>query len=344
MAPVMDRPLIPQALATGFHTRVKNEQTALWIAAVPTRATKRAKAVVNYAEYEDINFDDDNDPSHDDGFGSYRNNTLNSAGSAASAVASGAMGKLATKTKHVNFTEYDLNMNAQTEEILIPIRLDLEYDSNRIVDFFMWNLNESLITPEQFALITCQDMDLPTSFQQQIAGSIKSQIEEYTNLVTIQLPRDIDIHVIINLSCNLDKNLYEDKFEWDLTSDVVTPEQFAKHVVTDMGLSREFLPAIAHTLHETILKLKKDCIDGHLPQEVFNQSAFGYEAGVRLDHETLGAGWVPSVEELSPWEIERREMERERNIRRLKRESMRVDDGSSKRRGHRRRYEEIDLR
>lgn len=187
-------------------------------------------------------------------------------------------------------------------------------------------------------------MDLPNTFQNQIASSIKSQIEEYTNLVTIQLPKDIDIHVVIELSCNLDKNLYEDRFEWDLTNDMITPEEFAKYVVMDLGLSLEFLPAIAHTLHESILKLKKDCIDGRLPQEIYNQSAFGYEAGVRLDHEALGASWVPSVEELSQWEIEKREIEKERNIRRLKRESMRIDDGSNKRRSYRRRYDDLEIR
>jgi chromatin structure-remodeling complex subunit SFH1 len=333
----MERPLIPQALTTNFFNRVKGEQTALYIEAVPTRATKRTKTVVNYAEVEDLNFEDENEGSYED---SYRYGTSTTPGATASASA----GKLALPTKHLHFSEYDLNVNSQQEEILIPIRLDLEHNANRITDFFMWNLNENLISYEQFALITCQDLDLPTSFQQQIASSIKSQVEEYTNVVTIQLPKDIDIHVIINLSCNLDKNLYEDKFEWDLTSDTVTPELFARYVVMDMGLPLEFLPAITHALHETILKLKKDCIDGHLPQEIFNQSAFGYEAGIRLDHETLGAGWTPSVEELSPWEIEKREMERERNIRRMKRESMRVEDGSNKRRNYRRRYEDLDLR
>lgn len=339
----MEKPIIPQALLTSFHNRVRNEQTALYIEAVPARATKRTKTVVNYAEVEDMNFDEDNDGAYEDNYRTYTNNGLNT-NAAASGSGPHSGGRLANKTKHVNFSEYDLSMNAQNEEILIPIRIDLEYNSNRIVDFLMWNLNESLISPEQFALITGQDLDLPATAQQQIAASIKSQVEEYTNLVTIELPRDIDLHVIINMSCNLDKNLYEDKFEWDLTNDKVSPEQFARYVVSDMGLPLEFLPAIAHTLHETILKLKKDCIEGRLPQEIFNQSAFGYVAGVRLDHETLGAGWTPSVEELSPWEIEKREMERERNIRRLKRETMKVEDGGHRKRAYRRRHEDLEIR
>lgn len=277
---------------------------------------------MNYAEFDDANFDDDFDEPYGDKHQLQTARIENHT----------AQSKLAHKTKHINFTEHDLNLNSYNEEILIPIRIDLEYNGNRIVDFMMWNLNESLITPEQFALVTCQDLDLPNTFQSLISNSIKSQIEEFTNLVTIRLPKDIDIHVIIHLSCNLDKVLYEDKFEWDLTNDTVTPEMFAKYIVSDMGLSLEFLPAIAHTLYEVILKLKKDCIEGHLPQEIFNQSAFGYEGGVRLDHEQLGLTWSPSVEELSQWEIEKREIEKERNLRRMKRESMRVEDKRRRRR------------
>ncbi|KAH3678152.1 hypothetical protein WICMUC_001668 [Wickerhamomyces mucosus] len=324
-----------QAFTTNFHNRVKNDNTSLYITAVPTRATKRTKQVINYAEYDDnLNFDEDKDTNYEDAYSHAISNHSNH-----SQQQQNNFGKIATKTRHINFNEYDLSLNSQQEEILIPIRIDLEHNSNRIVDFLMWNLNETLITPEQFALITCQDMDLPTNYQQQISNSIKQQIEEYTNTVTIQLPKDIEIHVVINLSCNLDKLLYEDKFEWDLTNDQITPEIFAKYIVMDLGLSLEFLPAIAHTLHESILKLKKDIIvDGHIT-DVRNDAVFGREAGLRLDQPNLGSEWVPKIEELSQWEIEKREIERERNIRRLKRESMRVDDRG--RRGHRRKFDEL---
>lgn len=316
-----------QAFSTNFHNRVKNDNTALYIAALPTRSTKRTKHVVNYAELDEnnLNFDDDND--YDDGnttstYGNAsQNNNNNSNNNGGNNI-----GKIAQKTKHIIFQGYDLNINANQEEILIPIRLDLEHNGNRIVDFFMWNLNETLVTPEHFATLFCQDMELPYSIVQQIISAIKSQIEEYTQTVTVQLPKDIEMHVVVNLSCNLDKLLYEDKFEWDLSNDSLTPEMFAKFIVQDLGLSLEFLPAIAHSLHESLLKLKKDIImDGHI-SELRNEAVFGRESGLRLDQGKLGMDWVPKVEELSQWEIEKREIERERNIRRLKRESLRVDD------------------
>ncbi|KAH3685117.1 hypothetical protein WICPIJ_003884 [Wickerhamomyces pijperi] len=309
-----------QAFSTNFHNRVKNDNTALYIAALPTRSTKRTKHVINYAEYDDnLNFDDDND--YEDGTHRPSVAVQGNVGGANNNV-----GKVAQKTKHIHFQEQDLQINAQQEEILIPIRIDLEHNGNRIVDFFMWNINETLVTPEHFSLLFCQDMELPYAVSQQITTSIKQQIEEYTNFVTVELPKDIEMHVVVNLSCNLDKLLYEDKFEWDLSNDSLTPEVFARYIVSDLGLSLEFLPAISHGLHESLLKMKKDIIvDGHI-QELRNDAVFGRESGLRLDQANLGVEWVPKVEELSQWEIEKREIERERNIRRLKRESMRVDE------------------
>jgi SNF5 / SMARCB1 / INI1. len=49
----------------------------------------------------------------------------------------------------------------------------------------------------------------------------------------------------------------------------------------------------------------------------------GVEAGWRYDPETLGDEWEPKVETLSKEEIERREGDRERQIRRLRRETAR---------------------
>ncbi len=224
---------------------------------------------------------------------------------------------------------------------MIPIRIHLEVDTNRVVDFFFWNLSEELITPEQFASIMCSDLDISPAYISQIASSIKTQIAEYKHLATISLPEETDLHVIIHLSVNLDKQLYEDKFEWNL-SGKLTPQEFSQIVVDDLGLSAEFCPAIAHALLEATLTLKKEAVAGHLGQEVENLSVLHTQTGLRMDAESIGDDWVPTVEILSQWEMDKREIERERNIRRLKRESMRMGDvseGLGKRRS-RRRYDE----
>lgn len=341
---MMEKPLFPQALTTSFFSRVKNENTSIYISTQTSRTNKRSAAVVNYAEdyYDDFAEEDSDYPSrkklHQDSY--YTNNASNAL---SNPLLQNFTGKVANKTPHQYFSDEELLAQSKLDTELIPIRINVETQNNaRIVDFFMWNINESLVTPEQYAQIFCQDLELPNSVQSQISSSIRLQIEDYSQLVRIKLPEDASIHVIIDLNVNLDKQLYEDKFEWDLTNSeitskndndkksksegLITPEQFAELVVADMGLPREFYPAIAHSLHEQILKLKREALEGRLPQEVVNGAAYHREAGWRFDPENLGGEWSPTFETLSQWEIERREIERERNIRRLKRESMRVGD------------------
>jgi chromatin structure-remodeling complex subunit SFH1 len=332
---------IPQAFAAGFASRLRLEQTSLFISTQPVvRTNKRAaaNAIVNYAEIEEDFDDDEDDSSVYSGMGSER---------PAPAERKTETKRLAHKTKHIMYTEQQLQELAETEEVLVPIRLNLEAEGYRVTDFFMWNMNETVMTPEAFAIITCQDFDLPVGFTHTIASSIKNQLQEYSTLASVKLPPESGIHVILQLSVNLDKQLYEDKVEWEFGCEL-SPETFAKTVVSDMGLSGEFYPAIAHAVHEMLLRMKKEAMEGHLPHEVDNQAAFGADAGWRVDQELLGDEWGPSVETLTSEEIERREIERERNIRRLKRESARMGDqitdigglfGRSKRR---RRYDDRD--
>ncbi|PRT54467.1 Chromatin structure-remodeling complex subunit SFH1 [Wickerhamiella sorbophila] len=307
---------LPQALQTGFASRLRLGQTSLFIHTQPTiRAHKRAAAAVfNYAEIEeDFDDDDDEDPTFGSGPRMERKQEPRRTESK----------KLAMKTKHPNYSEQQLANLASTEEVLVPLRLSLEYEDYRITDFLMWNINEPSLTPELFATITCNDLELPVGYTANIANSMKSQIAEYTELAQIRLPSDAGIRVVIHLSVNLDKQLYEDKFEWDLDS-AVTPEEFARTVVADLAISGEFYPAIAHALHEAILRMKREFIEGHAPVDSDNQAAFNQSAGWRMDQEGLGEDWVPTIEVLTQEEIERREVERERMIRRMKRESARI--------------------
>ena len=59
----------------------------------------------------------------------------------------------------------------------MPIRLDIEFDGVKLRDCFTWNRTEQLITPEQFAEILCDDLDLnPISFVPAIAQAIRQQV------------------------------------------------------------------------------------------------------------------------------------------------------------------------
>ncbi|KAL6718110.1 Chromatin structure remodeling complex protein sfh1 [Lecanora helva] len=277
----------------------------------------------------------------------------------------------------------------------------------RLKDMFLWNLHETLITPDQFATILIHDLDLPPSagLAYQVSKQIREQLEEYAGVAlhplfhatdvsgssgnqveTIQAARSRDqsstpvipgsstpqrngsngvnghkspsktpgdkitatasgypvstssleygpydtYRCIISLSINLQNKLYTDKFEWSLLHPVGVAEQFAKQTCADMGLSGEWIPAIAHAIYESVLRLKKEaCESGGIVggsngfgPEPDNVTANG-EAGWRYDDEHLAQEWEPKIERLSKEDMEKREGDRERQLRRLRRETAR---------------------
>ncbi|KAI9050931.1 hypothetical protein LZ554_005042 [Drepanopeziza brunnea f. sp. 'monogermtubi'] len=133
---------------------------------------------------------------------------------------------------------------------------------------------------------------------------------------------------IINLNINLSEWLYTDKFEWSLLHPPGTAEIFAKQTCADIGLPAEWIPAMAHAIYEAVLRLKKDaCESGGLVVgfgvDIPNEAAHAAEAGWRYDNEHLAGDWAPKIEMLSKDEMEKREGDRERQIRRLRRETAR---------------------
>lgn len=262
----------------------------------------------------------------------------------------------------------------------------------RIKDAFLWNLHETLATPEEFAAILVRDLDLPNpqAMALTVTNQIRQQLEEYAGVALHPLfqgsstesthngmngatpSRDAsssavntntvapssaqngvvtgdNVHVtselisstdgelnpddayrcIVNLNINLQNRLYTDKFEWSLQHSHGLAEEFAKVTCADLGLGPEWVSSIAHGVYEAVLKLKKEvCESGGLVTgiggfEIDNMTLDGQESGWRYDPEGLADEWEPKLEALSKEEIERREGDRERQIRRLRRETAR---------------------
>ncbi|KAF2771694.1 SNF5-domain-containing protein [Teratosphaeria nubilosa] len=149
---------------------------------------------------------------------------------------------------------------------------------------------------------------------------------------------------ILNISINLQNQLYTDKFEWSLLHPPGFAETFAKQTCADLGLGGEWVPHMAHAIYEASYRLKKDMIDnggalagvvgsgvdgwGVVENEACEyhgtaESALGVGAGWRFDEDGLGSDWEPKIEVLSKEEIEKREGDRERQLRRARRETAR---------------------
>ncbi|PSS05227.1 hypothetical protein BD289DRAFT_2876 [Coniella lustricola] len=175
------------------------------------------------------------------------------------------------------------------------------------------------------------------------AGEVTATAEHIT-ADSDDLNPDDTYRCIINLTINLGNQLYSDKFEWSLLHPPGTAEVFSKQTCADLGLTGEWVPAMTHAIYEAVLRLKKEaCESGGVisgwvgASALMNASDFpndaaitahGERAGWRYDPEHLADDWEPKIEILSKEEIEKREGDRERQIRRLRRETARFSSNT----------------
>ncbi|ODQ49737.1 SNF5-domain-containing protein [Saitoella complicata NRRL Y-17804] len=350
---------------TSYPSRIRLGTTSLITPAVQqTRETRvgtggttsrsgRTLTTVNYAERDDDYETSDNNSNN-------ANNAQAQRGQAAAAYADNVdyrgfvagppsdtlvQKKQNLRTRHPQRTDEQVRGAADEggDEVLIPIRLDLNLGEFKFKDTFMWNMNEELISPDAFAMILCADLSIPPAiFASQISTQIRTQIEEYAPLASINLPPEADLRAIVDISLHLSRHLFTDKFEWDLTGDGDV-YGWTKRICEDLGVTGEWVGAICHAVHEQLLQLKKTACEGGLPAEVDNDAPYGAEAGVRVDQDGLGALWAPKVEVLSREEVEKRDGDRDRVVRRNRREAARFGSGapppvqSERRRGARER-------
>lgn len=274
-----------------------------------------------------------------------------------------------------------MEAQARKPTALVPIRVEFETDTHRIRDCFVWNLHENLIKPEAFARAFCVDLDLPTyPWAETVANQIRAQLEEHEGVAAVdfgivepeleeQLPEGDEVgecRVILSIDVQIGTYHLSDHIEWDLLSPL-TPEAFASKLCSELGLSGEAIPLVAHAVHEELVKHKRDALEWGVIGGETREAADDVsgdkprdKSGLSLmkDKTGLGLGWgrapkdgrgpkpLRSIwrdwaeaeefktrfEVLSAEEVERREIERERASRRLRRETSKFQSQTSSRR------------
>lgn len=197
-------------------------------------------------------------------------------------------------------------------------------------------VTEKLITPEVFARIFCEDLDLPyTPYANEVAKQVRDQVDELHGLAELMVRSEEDerddvekdLRVVINLDLQIGALHLTDRIEWDLSSNL-TPELFAAVLVRDLSLPPEAAPLIAHQIHEELVRHKRTCLEigliaGDDEDEPSRRTAASRGAkvleGVWREWSDIGA-FGPRVDRLSAEEMERRELDRERASRRAKRD------------------------
>ncbi|KAI8636650.1 hypothetical protein BD408DRAFT_448253 [Parasitella parasitica] len=215
------------------------------------------------------------------------------------------------------YSSLELSKISEIEENLVPIRLDIDIDSIKLRDRFLWNLNEQYLTPDKFAVMLCQDLDLPQlKFIQPIADSIRAQIIDFETYSQAKLPHE-HTRVTINLDLQVGKVNYRDQFEWELQNEKTNgPEVFSRQLASELGVGGEYVAIISHAIREQLLLHKKQYVDEFMMDA---------EIRTRLDNGFRSIQdakkWAPRMDMLSNDELEKLLIAQERNIRRMRRET-----------------------
>jgi len=199
--------------------------------------------------------------------------------------------------------------NASSSETLIPIRLDMDIDGQKIRDTFTWNKNEQNITPEQFAEILCDDLDLPqANFVPAITQSIRQQIEAFP--VDNLLDEQADQRVILKLNIHVGNISLVDQFEWDMSEKDNSPEQFALKLCSELGLGGEFVTAIAYSI--------RGQLSWHQRTYAFSEAPLP-TVEIPFRSQAEADQWCPFLETLTDAEMEKKIRDQDRNTRRMRR-------------------------
>lgn len=200
--------------------------------------------------------------------------------------------------------------NAAQKECLVPIRLDMELEGQKLRDTFTWNKNESMITPEQFAEVLCDDLDLnPLPFVPAIAQAIRQQIEAFPNDPPI-LEESCDQRVIVKLNIHVGNTSLVDQVEWDMSEKNNNPEEFAIKLCAELGLGGEFVTAIAYSI--------RGQLSWHCRTYAFSEAPLS-TIDVPFRNPSDADAWAPFLETLTDAEMEKKIRDQDRNTRRMRR-------------------------
>ncbi|ORZ23898.1 hypothetical protein BCR41DRAFT_302385 [Lobosporangium transversale] len=232
---------------------------------------------------------------------------------------------------------------AAKEDVLVPIRLEIDVDGLVLRDTFTWNLHETLITPEHFAEVLCEDLQFPVQqFAPQVSRAIRDQIQDY-HLPALSVVEDStgendkvateesrpaqELRILIKIDITVENVSLVDQFEWDISCPNNDPEHFAEVLAAELGLGGEFRTAIAHSIREQVQTHTK-CLnligynyDGSSVHDEDLRGSFLPKITSILREEEAVEQFTPILEKLTEPEMDKLERDRERDKRRKRRQT-----------------------
>ena len=234
---------------------------------------------------------------------------------------------------------------AEQEEELIPIRLDIEWGKIKLRDTFTWNLNDRTSSIEYFAEKLVEDFGLELSTCKPLINSVANAIREQIGDYCPQLyPEDesLDPHlpyaaykndemrILVKLNITIGQNTLIDQFEWDVNNSHNSPEDFAQQMTHELSLAGEFTTAIAHSIREQCQLFSKSlhitgyAFDGRQIEDPdLKENFLPTPLPVTFRPYQAAKDFAPYIYELNDADLERTELSISREQRRQKRSTNR---------------------
>merc|ERR1712029_455752 len=142
----------------------------------------------------------------------------------------------------------------------------------------------------------------PVHFVPAVTAAIQQQLGNFPAEHENLLKEQQDQRVILKLNIHIGNISLVDQFEWDLSDENNSPEEFAKKICSDLSLGGEFVTAIVYSVRGQLAWHKKTYAfsENHLP-------------------EIESASWSPFLETLTDAEMEKKIRDQDRNTRRMRR-------------------------
>ncbi|KAH8595002.1 hypothetical protein B0O99DRAFT_595045 [Bisporella sp. PMI_857] len=169
------------------------------------------------------------------------------------------------KAAKLHIKRKDMKKQAEMYEELVPIRIDVDWDKIKLQDTFTWNLSDRTIPRDLFAQQLVEDFGLSLPAAAPVYEQIQRQLDEQLNdfypqvfieedALDPELPysayKNDEMRILIKLDITIGTVKLHDRFEWEINNDLNSPEEFARNMAWEMGLSGEFTTAIAHCIRE----------------------------------------------------------------------------------------------
>ncbi|VFQ91079.1 unnamed protein product [Cuscuta campestris] len=176
-----------------------------------------------------------------------------------------------------SFSKTPVKFKIPTADNLVPIRLDIEIDGQRLRDAFIWNPSDPDTEVGLFAKRTVKDLKLPPAFVTQIAQSIQSQLGEFRSYEGQDMYTGEKV-VPIKLDLRVNHTLVKDHFLWDLNNFESDPEEFARTLCKDLGIEDpEVGPAIAISIREQLYEVSVQSVASARESKMHKKGRRGFE-------------------------------------------------------------------